>query len=100
MRVSKNKKYVYELVNDQYTKNYKEEGLYDYEVELSYLNEDGSLSGEKERISFVLEVVEMEDVKEDGFKNISSFTISIKKIGQILYGIIKWPIVFLGTYLK
>lgn len=100
MRASKNKKYVYELVNDQYTKNYKEEGLYDYEVELSYLNEDGSLSGEKERISFVLEVVEMADVKEDGFKNIGSFTISIKKIGQILYGIIKWPIVFLGTYLK
>ena len=100
MRASKNKKYVYDLVNDQYTKNYKEEGLYDYEVELSYLNEDGSLSGEKERISFVLEVIEMEDVKEDGFKNIGSFTISIKKIGQILYGIIKWPIVFLGTYLK
>lgn len=101
MKAGGNRDYNYTVVNDQYTDNYNKPGEYDYELELVYLNEDGSESDEKLDLHFVMKVV---DTNKDSGEIVSEFNFfkklwnGIKKIGEIIIDVIKWPISFLETY--
>ncbi len=98
MKINDSRDYVYEVINDQYSESDGDLGQYEYEIELTYLNEDGDLSEEKKKLSFIIEV--LEEVKTQNNEPIwylETWDI-IKKIGQKIIAIIKWPISFLETY--
>ena len=96
-----NKKFIYEVVEDQYTENYTQAGEYNYEVEVTFLDEEGNESLEKTRLNFVMKVMENEKQINNDIQKLSTFAKfweTIKKIGQKIFAVIKWPIQYLGKF--
>lgn len=96
-----NKKFTYEVVEDQYTENYTQAGEYNYEVEVTFLDEEGNESLEKTRLNFVMKVMENEKQINNDIQKLSTFAKfweTIKKIGQKIFAVIKWPIQYLGKF--
>lgn len=96
-----NKNFTYEVVEDQYTENYTQAGEYNYEVEVTFLDEEGNESLEKTRLNFVMKVMENEKQINNDIQKLSTFAKfweTIKKIGQKIFAVIKWPIQYLGKF--
>lgn len=80
--------YTYEVICDEYSENYNVEGNYNYKILLTFS------TGEQEEMGFVIKVIDKKlDNDELVTKTNFSFLGMLKKIGQIIIGIIKWPIV-------
>ena len=93
---AKSDKYTYEVLNDNYSENYDQNGDYDYDVLLTY--EDGR----EEVLHLTLRVVEDEEIKEveeetknpNFFQKVWNFT---KHFCIVLWKIIIWPTRLLKT---
>lgn len=91
---AKSMNYTYEVLNDEYSENYDQNGEYEYEVLLTY--EDGN----EEVLHLTMRVIEDEEVKEveikkpNFFKKVWEF---IKSLCIILFKIAIWPIEVLKT---
>ena len=86
--------YTYEVLNDEYSENYDQNGEYEYEVLLTY--EDGN----EEVLHLTMRVIDDEEIKEveikkpNFFKKVWEF---IKSLCIILFKIAIWPIEVLKT---
>lgn len=96
-----NRAFTYEVVEDNYTENYTEVGEYDYEIEVTFCDEEGKPTLEKTKLNFVMKVIENEEklqVENNELNFFERIIEIIKKIGQKIFGVIKWPIQYLGKF--